>query len=244
MFCPNCGKDVGSTGKFCLFCGASIYGPGADDRESAASVPQYHGNGGELTFSMTITDVFSISGKGLVLKGTVQTGSVSTDCRVKIDGQGGSEYQIKGIERDHTLVQSAAEGDTIGILIGAVGIDKADLTGKTVYIEEIVAETEEAEIDFSGIAGLAGQISSSGERAEEERVWDGIPDWAEDSIPGETAGFASGSDDSGTSDGADVRCDDETGGDDAKEEEGQVSEEYVQALGEISELIGLRTGSG
>ena len=67
-----------------------------------------------------VNDVFSISGRGTVVVGTVTEGSFSVGDKVIIDSESNTEAVITGIEMFRKLLDTVHEGDNAGILLGNV----------------------------------------------------------------------------------------------------------------------------
>jgi elongation factor Tu len=76
---------------------------------------------------MTIADVFTIVGRGTVVTGQVESGSVSTGDTVRLTGPGGlpREIEIAGVEMFRKQVDTANAGDKVGLLLHKV--DKQSL---------------------------------------------------------------------------------------------------------------------
>jgi len=77
------------------------------------------------TFRLTVSDVFSIKGRGTVVTGTVESGTVSTGDTVQLtraDGRTG-EITIDGIEAFRKVLKTANAGDVIGLLLRHLGRD-------------------------------------------------------------------------------------------------------------------------
>jgi hypothetical protein len=71
-------------------------------------------------FRMTVTDVFNIKGRGLVVTGRVEEGSLAKGQRVSIatpDGAASYEVQVKSIEAFNKVIEVAEPGQTIGLLL-------------------------------------------------------------------------------------------------------------------------------
>jgi translation elongation factor EF-Tu-like GTPase len=80
-------------------------------------------------FSMTVEDVFTIRGRGVVATGKVQTGVLRVGEEVQIDG--GPVALVTGIEMFRKKVDEATVGDNVGIVFGAE-LDRAQLSRGTV----------------------------------------------------------------------------------------------------------------
>lgn len=81
----------------------------------------------ESVFKMTIEDCFSITGKGIVITGTVEFGKIKIGDRAVIKRTMGSNriVAVSGIEKERMQCESAKEGDFVGILLR--GIFKGDV---------------------------------------------------------------------------------------------------------------------
>ena len=88
--------------------GSSDY---SDNRQS----PPASGGRGE----MTIQDVFSITGRGTVVTGKISSGSFTTSSNAEILRADGSRISVKidGIEMFRKILNTASEGDNVGILL-------------------------------------------------------------------------------------------------------------------------------
>jgi elongation factor Tu len=74
-------------------------------------------------FCLPVMDVFMISGKGLVVTGQVASGSVTRDdvvCLVSAADGSEREITVSGIEQFRKLVDSATEGEFVGLLLAEV----------------------------------------------------------------------------------------------------------------------------
>ncbi len=78
-------------------------------------------------FLMPIEDVFSISGRGTVVTGRVETGIVNVGDEVEIVGiKDTSKTTVTGVEMFRKLLDSGQAGDNIGALIRGVGRDDVE----------------------------------------------------------------------------------------------------------------------
>jgi translation elongation factor EF-Tu-like GTPase len=77
-------------------------------------------------FRLEIQDVFSITGRGTVVTGTVVSGRVSVGDVVGVRRADGSrlEHTVNGLEASQGRITSAGPGDHIGVLMDAVGRDQ------------------------------------------------------------------------------------------------------------------------
>jgi elongation factor Tu len=68
-------------------------------------------------FRMTVDDVFSIKGRGTVVTGKIETGTIKVGDEILIQGKSGEAKTIvTGIEMFRKTVSQANVGDTVGIL--------------------------------------------------------------------------------------------------------------------------------
>lgn len=78
-------------------------------------------------FLMPIEDVFSISGRGTVVTGRVETGVVNVGDEVEIVGiKDTSKTTVTGVEMFRKLLDRGEAGDNIGALIRGVGRDEVE----------------------------------------------------------------------------------------------------------------------
>jgi elongation factor Tu len=67
---------------------------------------------------MTIEDVFSIKGRGTVVTGKIEAGSLRVGDEVAINGKNGEKRTVvAGIEAFRKILSEANAGDTVGILL-------------------------------------------------------------------------------------------------------------------------------
>lgn len=78
-------------------------------------------------FTMKVEDVFSISGRGTVVTGCVQAGSIRKGDAVVLRSAGGAtrRCRVTGVEMFRKLLESASAGDNVGLLLE--GIEKGDV---------------------------------------------------------------------------------------------------------------------
>jgi len=67
-------------------------------------------------FRMTISDVFSITGRGTVITGEIESGHINTGDTVRI---GSNILRIRGIEMFRRTSDSAKAGDKVGLVVDA-----------------------------------------------------------------------------------------------------------------------------
>ena len=78
-------------------------------------------------FLMPVEDVFSITGRGTVATGRIETGTINTNDAVEIIGMGaeGLTSTITGVEMFRKILDYGEAGDNVGLLLR--GIDKKDI---------------------------------------------------------------------------------------------------------------------
>lgn len=70
------------------------------------------------SFRMTIDDVFSIRGRGTVVTGRIESGTLKTGDEIYILRQNSSlKTTVTGIEAFRKLLDQAQSGDTVGVLL-------------------------------------------------------------------------------------------------------------------------------
>jgi translation elongation factor EF-Tu-like GTPase len=78
-------------------------------------------------FRLVIEDVFAIKGRGTVVTGKIETGSVTVGQHVRCtspDGLNSFETSVQGIEAFHESIMQAQTGDNIGILLQGITKDQ------------------------------------------------------------------------------------------------------------------------
>lgn len=70
-----------------------------------------------------IDDIFNITGRGVVVTGTVKQGTFQSGDKIELEKQDGSilPCTIKGLEMFRKILSSATVGDNVGILLSGVG---------------------------------------------------------------------------------------------------------------------------
>jgi len=81
----------------------------------------------DKTFLMAVEDVFSITGRGTVATGRIETGVANTGDEVDIIGMGAEKMKstITGVEMFRKILDRGEAGDNVGILLR--GIEKTDI---------------------------------------------------------------------------------------------------------------------
>ena len=81
----------------------------------------------DLPFLMPVEDVFSITGRGTVATGRIETGIIKTGEEVQIIGlgQGAKKSVVTGVEMFRKILDEGQAGDNVGLLLR--GIDKEEI---------------------------------------------------------------------------------------------------------------------
>lgn len=70
------------------------------------------------TFRMTIQDVFSIKGRGSVVTGQIESGTISAGDTVQIQGRNSAKTTtVSSLEIQRKVTTQAQRGDHVGILL-------------------------------------------------------------------------------------------------------------------------------
>ena len=93
---------------------------------------ELYGFGAEKNFRVTVEDVFSITGRGTVITGRVESGSVTVGDIVRLRRRDGSarEVAVTGIEMFRKMLNTAKQGDNVGLLLRDVernGVGRGDV---------------------------------------------------------------------------------------------------------------------
>ena len=74
-------------------------------------------------FYLVIEDVFSITGRGTVVTGRIQKGQIHIGESVTLL-RTNAQIEVTGIEQFRKVMDSASEGDNVGLLLRGVGRDE------------------------------------------------------------------------------------------------------------------------
>jgi translation elongation factor EF-1alpha len=74
-------------------------------------------------FRMTVSDVFFITGRGLVATGKVEEGTLNVGDEVLLNG--GAKVRVDAIEAFRKTLEQAVAGDNVGVLLR--GVDRGDV---------------------------------------------------------------------------------------------------------------------
>jgi len=82
----------------------------------------------EKDFLMPVEDVFSITGRGTVATGRIETGVINSGEEVQINGMGadGMKSTVTGVEMFRKILDRGEAGDNVGLLLR--GIEKSDIS--------------------------------------------------------------------------------------------------------------------
>lgn len=83
-------------------------------------------------FRMTVQDVFVITGRGTVVTGRIEAGSITKDATVRLTRADGTARAVRvtGIEMFRKRTDTASAGDNVGLLLDSVtrdGVAQGDL---------------------------------------------------------------------------------------------------------------------
>ena len=70
------------------------------------------------SFRMTVEDVFSIKGRGTVVTGKIETGTIKVGDEIVIQGKSGElKTTVTGVEMFRKMTAQANAGDNVGLLL-------------------------------------------------------------------------------------------------------------------------------
>jgi elongation factor Tu len=89
---------------------------------TAAAEPPV-GPTGDGSFRMPVEDIFSITGRGTVVTGRVESGTVRVGMEVNVVRDGGvaTTTTVTGVEMFRKVLDSATTGDNVGLLLEGLG---------------------------------------------------------------------------------------------------------------------------
>jgi translation elongation factor EF-Tu-like GTPase len=90
------------------------------------------GTTGDGGFRLTVEDVFSITGRGTVVTGRVETGTVRVGLEVTVvrNAQEVARSKVTGVEMFRKVLDTATVGDNVGLLLAGLNkqqLDRGDL---------------------------------------------------------------------------------------------------------------------
>ncbi len=69
-------------------------------------------------FRMTVQDVFNIKGRGTVVTGRIETGTIKVGDEISVQGRNGEKRTIvSGLEMFRKTMDQASAGDNVGLLL-------------------------------------------------------------------------------------------------------------------------------
>jgi elongation factor Tu len=69
------------------------------------------------TFRMTVQDIFSIKGRGTVITGRIESGTIIVGNEIRIQGKSSSKIAVvSGVEVNRKVTAQAQAGDDVGVL--------------------------------------------------------------------------------------------------------------------------------
>jgi translation elongation factor EF-Tu-like GTPase len=95
----------------------------AQTTQARAQAPAAAPAGRALGFRLTVEDVFVITGRGTVVTGRIESGSITKGAAIRQtrpDGTG-RDLSVTGIEMFRKVADSATAGDNVGLLLRDVG---------------------------------------------------------------------------------------------------------------------------
>ena len=112
-------------------------------------------------FLMPIEDVFSITGRGTVATGRIETGVANTGDGVDIIGMGAEKLTstITGVEMFRKILDTGEAGDNVGLLLR--GVDKTDIERCGHTFHEVFNAVENGEIAFNLFFPKPGLLSGN-----------------------------------------------------------------------------------
>jgi len=147
--CTQCGAPLEAGEMFCANCGAKV---GAAAQFIKNDVSSH-------SFSMEIEDVFTISGRGTVVTGKINAGSIKMNEEVIIIG-GSQEIKTKVlfIEMFNKALKEAKAGDNVGLVLHKV--NKNDVKRGDIVTAKVGAmpQYQSAPIQTQGQAGGGGVL--------------------------------------------------------------------------------------
>ena len=116
MICPNCGANVSTGAAFCQYCGTNLAAAA-----NKAVIPNNNAVNDSL-FRMTIEDIFSITGRGTIITGTIDSGTIKVNDNVMITGQNKEPKSavVSGIDMFRKTLTTATKGETVGLVLKGV----------------------------------------------------------------------------------------------------------------------------
>ena len=115
----------------------------------------------ERPFLMPVEDVFSIAGRGTVVTGRVESGSVRTGDEVEIVGiRETRKVRIAGVEMFRKLLDSAKAGDNVGLVLTGVTRNQVE-RGQVLARPGSIKACSRFEANIAARAGYAKPLTGS-----------------------------------------------------------------------------------
>lgn len=120
-------KDADSMDAQVLLARANAATPPVPMPEATPPVPMAAPVSAATGFRMTVEDVFAITGRGTVITGRVEAGTIKIGNSVRLTRVDGTarDVEVNGIETFRKKLDAASAGDNVGLLLRA--ITKADI---------------------------------------------------------------------------------------------------------------------
>ena len=93
---------------------------------NAASPPSAAAHPSAGAFRLTVDDVFMITGRGVVVTGQVESGSVAVGQQVQVvrDGAVVATTEVSAIEKFRAVIETAQVGENVGLLMRGLARDQ------------------------------------------------------------------------------------------------------------------------
>ena len=90
---------------------------------------------GDGSFRLPVEDVFMITGRGVVVTGRVEAGTVTVGMQVQVVRNGAvvATTKVTGIEKFREVIDAATAGDNVGLLLR--GLTREQLSAATVIAD-------------------------------------------------------------------------------------------------------------
>ena len=149
----------GQFARACLALVAVLAGAGAYAQREPAQIGARPA--AERPFLMPVEDVFSIAGRGTVVTGRVESGSVRTGDEVEIVGiHETRKVRIAGVEMFRKLLDSAKAGDNVGLLLTGVTRNQVE-RGQVLARPGSIKACSRFEANIAATAGYAKPLTGS-----------------------------------------------------------------------------------
>ncbi|MEA2647228.1 MAG: elongation factor Tu [Chloroflexota bacterium] len=116
--CPNCNAPLTLDGNVCAYCRVPLQVDG---------LPAVKAPPGDVSgpFEMEVRDIFSITGRGIIVIGQVGRGRVAVGDQLVLEGAGGRvATSCEAIEKFQKTLDQAVAGDNVGLQLRGVKKDQ------------------------------------------------------------------------------------------------------------------------